>query len=341
MLFLGRRKRIRSGWQRAVIATALGCVLLLNAIAFMQTWTMTHYSTSGTRTVPPEKLTLWDKVGAVFTGVTVPRPANSRTPSDLGLPFDTIIIPVAGSPHETLEAWYIRQDSASTKESTTSIVLMFPGYATAKDALLEQASLFYEMGWSPFLVDFRGAGGSTDNDTTLGIREARDVAIALDYARQTYRGAKFVLYSVSMGASAILTACAHDAVRADALILESPFDSLLNTVRNRFSAAGLPAFPSAELMIFWGSVQHGFNGFAHNPADYAAGVQCPTLLMYGESDPRVTPEQSMALYERLNPEGGKQRVAFPGAGHESLVANDKALWVESVDRFLSGLTPAR
>lgn len=322
----------RLGWRGRVIAVLGLAFVLLNAVAFMQTWSMTHYAAAGERTPKPEELSLLDKVGTVLFGVRVPRPVNVSTPADVGLDYETrsILIEDGG---ESLEGWYVSGGSGSG-----GVVLMFPGYATAKDVLLQQAAAVHTLGWSVLLVDFRGAGGSPGGDTTLGVREARDVAAAVDYARGEWPEARVVVYGVSMGASAALRAYAREKARPDALILESPFDSLLNTVRNRFSAIGLPAFPSAELMVFWGSVQHGFNGFAHNPADDASSVQCPTLLMFGEHDPRVTAAQSLLIFSRLNPTGGKQRVAFPSAEHESLIANDKALWVESVDRFLRQLT---
>ena len=87
-------------------------------------------------------------------------------------------------------------------------------------------------------------------------------------------------------------------------------------------------------MVFWGSVQLGYNGFADNPISYAASVQCPVLFMYGTADPRVTARQSEAIYARLDPPGGKTSVAFEGLGHESLLAGDKSLWSTSVAQFL-------
>ncbi len=212
------------------------------------------------------------------------------------------------------------------------IVLMFPGYAESKESLLAPAAALYEMGYDTLLVDFRGAGGSSGQDTMLGVREGNDVALAVDYARHNWPGRPIVLYGVSMGAAAVLRAVASEDVQPAALILESPFDSLLDTVGNRFHSMGLPAFPAAELLIFWGGVQQGYNGFAHNPADYARSVKCPVLLMHGERDPRVTTEQARAIYDHLG--GPKQFVSFPGAGHEALIAVAPGVWKESVDGFL-------
>jgi pimeloyl-ACP methyl ester carboxylesterase len=191
----------------------LGGVVALNLLAFAQTWTMTHYSPSGTRTPKPEELSLLDKVGAVVMGINVPRPANRLTPDDTGLPYETRYIPATGAGDQWLEAWQV-----GPVTGTMGIVIMFPGYAASKEALLAQAGAFYRLGWTALLVDFRGTGGSSGSDTTLGAKEAGDVVVALDYARREWPGTKVALYGVSMGAAAILggvragrgaTRCAH------------------------------------------------------------------------------------------------------------------------------------
>jgi alpha-beta hydrolase superfamily lysophospholipase len=299
-------------------------LLALNGVAFMQAWAMTHFVPAGQRTPAIESLSLPQKAWTITTGVTVPRPQNNITPADLGLTYETRRIDAGQS--EWLEAWFMPSTSSS------GVVLMFPGYATSKDTLLTPAAALHDMGYDALLVDFRGSGGSSGSDTTLGVREAEDVATSVAYARQAWPGKPIVLYGVSMGAAAVLRAVAKDGVQPDALILESPFDRLLTTVGNRFHSMGLPAFPSAELLIFWGSVQHGFDGFQHNPVEYARSVKCPTLFMYGDQDPRVTPEQSVAIYEQLD--GPKEFVSFHGAGHTSLIAAAPQDWKLRVAKFL-------
>ena len=42
--------------------------------------------------------------------------------------------------------------------------------------LLAPAQAFHRLGYDAILVDFRGVGGSSGNTTTLGVREAQDVA---------------------------------------------------------------------------------------------------------------------------------------------------------------------
>jgi hypothetical protein len=98
---------------------------------------------------------------------------------------------------------------------------------------------------------------------------------------------------------------------------------------------GLPAFPCAQLLVFWGGVQHGFNGFHHNPVDYARSVRCPVLLMHGDRDVRVTREQAHAVFDNLD--GAKRWQLFPEVGHQSYLAAKPALWQDTVSGFLADM----
>jgi len=142
-----------------------------------------------------------------------------------------------------------------------------------------------------------------------------------------------VLYGVSMGAAAILRAVSAHKLTPDGLILECPFDRLLTTVRNRFGAMRLPSFPAAQLLVFWGGVQQGFNGFHFNPADYARGVRCPTLLMHGERDPRVRLEEMQHIAKNLNSNSVSK--VFSSLGHQDYLSSDPAEWRSYVTELLS------
>lgn len=314
----------RIGWRKLVLGVGLLGLLAGNGVAWVQARAMTHYAAGGQRTAKPEALTLREKVGAVLTGVTIPRPENSHTPADVGLSYEVRRIPVGADAQ--LEAWWVPQ------AQPRGTAILFPAYASSKESLLHPAAALYARGYAALLVDFRGVGGSTGQDTTLGVREAADVARAVADAREIGGAGPVVLYGISMGSAAVLRAVAAEGVTPDAIILESPFDRLLATTENRFHAMGLPAFPAAEALIFWGSVQQGFNGFAHNPVDYAPAVRCPALVLYGARDPRVSPAQARAVFDRLG--GPKQFVTVPDAGHELLIDVNPTLWQQQVGLFL-------
>ncbi|UBF27196.1 alpha/beta hydrolase [Kovacikia minuta CCNUW1] len=323
-LDMGFKNWLRLSWHKALLLTLLTSGFAVNGIAWMQAYSMTHYVAGGERTTRPEKLSLAEKVGVVLTGVRLPRPANHQTPEQIGLGYETIQIEISNE--EKLEAWFV------PVASTRGIVLLFPPYGGSKQTLLAPGKILHDLGYELLLVDFRGVGGSSGSDTTLGVREAKDVARAVAYTQQRWSGRPIVLYGASMGAAAVMRAIADEGVSPTAIILESPFDRLLNTVRHRFDAMRLPSFPAAELIVWWGGWQQGINGFAHNPVESAKEIECPTLLIYGEDDKRVTLQEVKSIFDHLP--GQKQFAVFSGIGHGSLAIDNPVKWKQQVQNFL-------
>jgi alpha-beta hydrolase superfamily lysophospholipase len=326
--FLPRLPARRPGCLRSLIWLILLGFLLANAIAWVQARAMTHFVPTGQPLNQFATAPLTEKLETVITGVKLPRPENHHTPADHYLPFEMRHIPLPNN--EQLEAWFVPHPQPR------GIVLMFPGYAGVKEAFLTPAAHLYQFGYSSLLVDFRGSGGSSGNDTTLGLREADDVAASFAYAQQQWPGQPIILYGISMGGAAILRAVAIDGVHPAAIMIEGVFDRLLTTVQHRFDAVHLPSWPAAQLLVFWGSVQMGHNGFRHNPVDYASSVTCPILVMHGERDPWITSSETQALVARID--APKQVVEFPDVGHDMpYVYPSPDLWITTVKQFLGQL----
>jgi alpha-beta hydrolase superfamily lysophospholipase len=306
------------------VLLALGA---LNVIAFNQAWAMTHFAAAGSRTASPESLSFLEKCRVGLVGVSLPKPVNATDPSQLGLRFE--MLRFGGNSGSELEGWFIPH--AQPK----GLVLFVHGYGACKSSLLTEANAVHRLGYSVFLFDCHGSGGSDGRVTSIGVLEADDVADAFGVAEKRLRTSPLILFGQSMGSAAILRAIAVRGIEPAGVIVECPFDRLLSTAENRFRAMGLPPFPAARLLIFWGGVQLGFNGFRHNPVDYAREVRCPVLFLQGAKDPRVTLEQAQAVFDNLAWE--KTFVVFPTAGHAALLAADSDLWTKSVSRFLASV----
>jgi uncharacterized protein len=302
---------------------------LLNGLAYWHAYTMTHFvRDGGPKATPgerphPEGMNFAHKLGVLLGGVTLCRPTNDATPASVGLAYETYTFP---SEVGALEAWYVPHADAR------GLVLLFHGYGGCKSELLPEVKGFNDLGYSCFLIDFPGSGGSDGDSTTIGWREADDVANTLEYVRAKWPGERLILFGQSMGAAATLRAMATRGVKADATVLECPFDTLLHTVEMRFQAMGLPAFPGAELLVFWGGLQFGFNGFALNPVEYAKSATGPVLMLHGAEDARVTQGQLRSIYDNLPSE--KALHFFEGLGHESYVSRRPVEWKDWVGRFL-------
>ena len=286
---------------------------------------MTHFSASGTRTGKPETLSWSQKLEVLAKGIELPKPRNTATPADRRMDFDTWMIP--SDQGVTLEAWSIHRNSPK------GVVVLFHGYADRKSSVLAEAGALLGEGWAPVLVDFRGSGGSSGETTSIGFFEARDVSAAVEFTRSRFPQKPLVIWGVSMGAAATLRAVGDLGTRADGLLLEAPFATLHSAVVNRFHSLGLPALGIADLLVFWGGEQQGFDGFKHNPVDYAGRVHAPTLLMLGSRDDRVLMSEGRAIYDALR--GEKQFEIFDGLRHESLVRGRREQWVRVVHGFLS------
>ena len=102
---------------------------------------------------------------------------------------------------------------------------------------------------------------------------------------------------------------------------------MLNTVENRFQVMGLPGFPLANILVFWGGVSAGFNAFNHNPSVYARQVVIPTLVLHGENDSRVTTNQAKNLFASMA--GWKHFSSFPHGGHGALFEADPEQWKQA------------
>ena len=207
-------------------------VAAFNGIAWMQARAMTQYLEGPVvKTEKPELLSAREKAWVVLTGVRVPRPTNARNPETVGLAYETRTVELPQD--ESLETWFSPVEPSSAP--SLGDVLLFPPSGASKQSLLAPGKIFHELGYDVLWVDFRGAGGSSGSDATMGVREGEDVASAVRYVEQTWAGKPVVLFGGSLGAVAVMRAIAHENITPAAVILESPFDRLLNTVRRRIS----------------------------------------------------------------------------------------------------------
>jgi uncharacterized protein len=313
----------RRRWKRLLAVAILLVLAVMNLVAYLHARAFTHFAPPGTHVPNLGTITTAQKIGVLLTGASPPRPVNDISPATLGLAYTTLHI---ASDDVQLEAWHV--PNASPK----CMVVLFHGHGSCKCGLLREAQAFHELGCDCLLVDFRAAGGSTGEVCTFGVAEAHDVAAALVFGLELKPTLPVILFGQSMGSAAILRAVSTNQVQADRLILECPFDRLSSTVQHRFELMGLPVFPMARLLVFWGGAQHGFIAFDHNPVDYARNVSTPTLLMQGARDAMVHVSEAESIAAALA--GPKSFYVFSDVGHESYLARRPEKWKELVDQFL-------
>lgn len=247
------------------------------------------------------------------------RPMNTTLPS----PGDKVIQLTGGD--EKIEIWYHPVDSAK------GIVVLFHGYKGEKTSLNENAAAFRALGYSTILTDFRGSGNSEGRSTTIGYREAENVVSVYEYALQ--QNNHVILYGVSMGAASIMRAVAINDIQPEKIILECPFSTMKQTIRNRFVRFHVPVYPFADQMTFWGGKLHGFDAFSHNPVDYAKDTHVPVLLMCGNQDRNVKNFETDSIFASLASQSKSLHI-FKGADHENYIFRYGEEWLNTINNFL-------
>lgn len=293
--------------------------VLLNIVVYNHAYQFTHFADEKGQRVKPEDLSFGKKIKVIFTGVDNPKPVNDKLPNK---PFEMVAI----EGDVRLKGWLIEVDSSK------GVVVLFHGYSGSKSGLVAYAEEFNKMDFSTLLIDFRGSGGSEGDQTTIGFKEAKDVKATFDFIKNKFPNQEIILFGTSMGAVSIMKAVADLGVQSNKIILECPFGTMRQTVKKRFEAMNLPSFPLADLLMFYGAIQTGFNPYKHKPMEYAKDVKISTLLLYGKHDTRVTLEETEGIYENLS--GQKELVILENSGHENYLSNDKKDWLSSIKKFI-------
>jgi len=291
----------------------------MNVVAFFHAYKFTHFTSAKvTKTKASKNLSTGAKIKILFFGIDNTRPENNAIPSQK---FETIQL----HSNKTIECWSIKEDNSK------ATIILFHGYGGSKSSLIGKSDEFLKMGYSTLLVDFMGSGGSEGNQTTIGFKEAAEVKTCYDYLSKQGEN-KIYLFGTSMGAAAILKAINDYNIQPTAIIIECPFGTMYQTTCARFRTLGVPVFPMAALLDFWGGIQNGFWAFSNQPVEYAKSVECPALLLYGEQDEKVSRHEIDEIYTNL--QGKKQLKTYPLAGHEDYLVKYKQQWVNDVNEFL-------
>lgn len=294
--------------------------VFLNIIARNHAEKFTHFTSERhDRILNLEDSSFSVKANALIYGIPISKPTNSK------IDFDFVEIDTIPGTFD-LEIWKLDM------EPSKGIVALFHGYRASKSSLWKEALAFYRMGYSVILVDFRAAGNSEGHVCSIGYFEAEDVQSVTNWCETQYPDQKVFLYGASMGAAAIMRAVSDLKTTPDAIMLQSPFASMLGAAKSRFKLMEVPSFPSAHLLTFWGGYINDFDAFSHNPTDYAKNIKCPTLLIHGQLDNRVSWEETKSIFDHLD--GYKELATFGKSGHESILNREEANWVYLVTNFM-------
>lgn len=139
-----------------------------------------------------------------------------ETPSFLGLDFKDLTL--STSDGERLNAWYVPVKNAKF------VLLFFHGNGGNLSNRIEKIAFFNSLGFSVFIVEYRGYGKSSGSPSEKGFY--LDAQAGYDYLvnDMKFRPKQIVLFGESLGGSVALECASKNKVSA--VILESTFSSM-------------------------------------------------------------------------------------------------------------------
>lgn len=305
-------------WTLWVLFTQL---VLGNISAALYAYKFTHFfEKPGEWNVAQPKNVL-DKTWKLFKGPAFGKNGDEPLPD---FPFTNLTF--KSKRGVEIDAWY------STVANAKGTVCLFHGLTSNKAYYLPEARFFRDHGYNVLLLDFRGHGKSGGMKTTLGYDEAEEIKLACDFLKSKNEGRIF-LFGGSMGAVTIARAVSVYRLQVSGIVLEMPFDGLLDHVKARGRSFGFPQTIFAVPVTCWIGLENLFPVFRHKTSRYAETIDCPVLLQWGTNDHLVTEEETQNIFDHLTSKN-KKLVVYEDAVHSSLLNQDPIRWKKEMEQFL-------
>ncbi len=248
-----------------------------------------------------------------------PDPVITKTPADIGYPYDIVNIPVA--PGRSVTIWHVRSSESK------ALVVVVPGSADNKSTYLHGLPMLVDNGYDAILMDYEGFG---DSPGEASLQNAAEDALAVvGYAMPLHT--RVIVYGISLGTPLATRAAAQ--YNAAALAL----DSVL-VMRDRVNQ-WLRQYPLPGLLF------GGEGLLAQVPEDYdilkyIAQVPAPKLIMHSPDDTLIPIAEAQEVYQAAPwpktfwqeyGDHGEMSYLLPDTYHRTVVA-----WLDSVTPAVNG-----
>jgi alpha-beta hydrolase superfamily lysophospholipase len=204
--------------------------------------------------------------------------------------------------------------------STTRLLLLFHGNGELAADYHHVGSLFTQMGCSLLVMDYRGYGNSDGEPSTIHL--LHDAVTIFDALPEilTQHGSQpertFVM-GRSLGSAAACEIASRRSEKLAGLIIESGF-----------------AFTGPLLLrigLELGDYDEDRDGLGNGSK--IASFSGPTLILHGQDDTLISPDQARTLYE-LSGAQNKRLVLIPNAHHNNLMSAGYPLYHAALQSFL-------
>jgi len=185
---------------------------------------------------------------------------------------------------------------AKTTDEPKGLIVYFHGNADNLKRWGKYSQEFLDRGYDILMMDYRGFGKSDGKATEVNMYE--DARTLYQYALEQYHEEDIIFYGRSLGTGVASHMAVHN--HAKALILETPFYSLTDVVKEKYPFV---------LQLF----QLNFDFPNHKNID---GLDVPIHIFHGTKDRVVPFKSAIKLEDHL--QDGDTFLVIPGGGHKNL-----------------------
>jgi fermentation-respiration switch protein FrsA (DUF1100 family) len=271
--------------------------------------------------------TAWIAHDRAYNLVHPSRSLPACPPGDFGLTdYRAVSFPTADG--LLLRGWYVPAHNGA-------VIIMVHGHAGNRCELLPEAGFLVEAGYGVLLYDSRSSGESEGTLSTLGLLEVADVQGAVQFVlTQTDGVGRIGLMGHSQGGGTVIRAGAR-LPAVSAVIAESAYTSLEDNISTGVQKLlGLPPFPFAPLVVFFGQREAGMDITQVRPIDDIAALSPrPILLIHGAQDEVIPVSNAYSLYAVASEP--KELYVIPTAAHCCFLQAGGEVYVERVLAFFN------
>lgn len=248
-------------------------------------------------------------------------------PADAGLDAEEVRIP---GPRGQLAAWYVPPHNGC-------VLICCHGINDNRGQWVPQVARLRERsGYGAVMFDFAGHGESANGMVTYGAREQLDVAAVVAWlrARGDVDMSRVGILGYSLGAiTATLAAAELPELRC--MAIESGFADLqtdISALFHRFT--GLPSFPFANLIVFWGQILSGVRLGEIRPARVVGKLSPRAVLIISDLRDEIANEPYDGEHLYASAGEPKRLWQIPDVGHVRAFDLMPDMWIERVGSFL-------
>jgi uncharacterized protein len=254
-------------------------------------------------------------------------------PASLNLDYNSFSVTTSDSVR--IDAWYI---PSFAEQNFVAVILH--DLNDSRISCLNLAKALHDRNLDVCLIDLRAHGTSGGTEFLPGMLAVSDVRLLLDSLSEHFYVDQVAIVGMGMGAAVAAQFASIDE-RVNALVMQSPFESLKKFIDSRYRKKWGPL----HNVYGWLTLQRLKNRLGYSPEKLNLPAICkfvsvPTLVLAGNRDEEVPYLESVSVFDSSAAEI-KNFITVSDASHDNFEEHGGKAYFDAISSFLHDAVPAQ